>query len=91
MAIDDRIPFCEFFIVPYFLWFAYIAWIVLYLFFKNKNDYYKSCTFSIAQEKLSRESYKKLEQYIRSIGGYYSRFKHGFLFRSYPTELAKEA
>lgn len=45
MAIDDRIPFCEFFIIPYFLWFAYIAWIVLYLFFKNKNDYYKSCTF----------------------------------------------
>lgn len=43
------------------------------------------------KEKLSRESYKKLEQYIRSIGGYYSRFKHGFLFRSYPTELAKEA
>ena len=45
MAIDDKIPFCEFFVIPYFLWFAYVAWIVLYLFFKNKDDYYKSCTF----------------------------------------------
>lgn len=45
MAIDDKIPFCEFFVVPYFLWFAYIAWIVVYLFFKNKEDYYKACTF----------------------------------------------
>ena len=45
MAIDDKIPFCELFIVPYMLWFLYVAWIVLYLFFKNKNDYYKSCTF----------------------------------------------
>ena len=45
MAIDDKIPFCEIFIIPYFLWFAYIAWIVVYLFFKNKEDYYRSCTF----------------------------------------------
>lgn len=45
MAIDDKIPFCELFVVPYFLWFLYVAWIVLYLFFMNKNDYYKSCTF----------------------------------------------
>ena len=45
MAIDDKIPFCELFVVPYMLWFLYVAWIVLYLFFMNKNDYYKSCTF----------------------------------------------
>lgn len=45
MAIDDKIPFCEWFIIPYFLWFGYVAWIVIYLFFKNKEDYYKSCTF----------------------------------------------
>lgn len=45
MAIDNKIPFCEIFVIPYFLWFAYIAWIVVYLFFKNKEDYYKACTF----------------------------------------------
>ena len=30
MKIDDYIPFCEYFIVPYLLWFAYIAVTVLY-------------------------------------------------------------
>ena len=45
MAIDDYIPFCEVFIIPYLLWFAYVAAVVLFFFFKNKNDYYKVCTF----------------------------------------------
>ena len=27
-ALDDRIPFCEYFIVPYLLWFGYVAWAV---------------------------------------------------------------
>ena len=25
MNIDDYIPFCEYFIIPYFMWFGYIA------------------------------------------------------------------
>ena len=25
VALDDYIPFCEYFIIPYLLWFAYIA------------------------------------------------------------------
>lgn len=45
MAADDYIPFCELFVVPYFLWFAYIAVVIVYFFFKDKNDYYKVCTF----------------------------------------------
>ena len=45
MAIDDYIPFVEFFIVPYLLWFGYVAYAIFYFFFKNKNDYYKLCTF----------------------------------------------
>lgn len=45
MEIDDRIPFCEVFIIPYFLWFAYVAAVVVFFFFKNKNDYYKTCIF----------------------------------------------
>ena len=31
MGIDDYIPFCEIFVVPYMLWFAYIAVTVLFL------------------------------------------------------------
>ena len=39
---DDMIPFCEFFVIPYFMWFGYIAWSVLYFGFCNKNrrEYY---------------------------------------------------
>ena len=45
MAIDDYIPFCELFVIPYFLWFAYVAAVVLFFLFKDKNDYYKTCIF----------------------------------------------
>ena len=30
VALDDRIPFCEVFIVPYLLWFLYVAVTVMY-------------------------------------------------------------
>ena len=43
--IDDYIPFCEVFVVPYFLWFAYVAVTVLFFFFKDKQDYYRICAF----------------------------------------------
>lgn len=45
MNLDDKIPFCEVFIVPYLLWFVYISAVVLYFFFKHKQDYYRACTF----------------------------------------------
>lgn len=45
MAMDDYIPFCEFFIIPYFLWFVYVAAVVMFFFFKDKTDYYKTCIF----------------------------------------------
>lgn len=44
MAIDDIIPFCEYFIVPYLLWFGYVAWGLGYFFFKNKDEYFRLCT-----------------------------------------------
>lgn len=43
MAIDDYIPFCEYFIVPYFLWFAYIAAGIGYFALKNTEEYYNLC------------------------------------------------
>lgn len=42
---DDLIPFCEYFIVPYLLWFAYVAAAFVYFFFTNRRDYYKLCLF----------------------------------------------
>lgn len=45
MPIDDYIPFLEIFVVPYFLWFGYVALAVVYFFFKDVQDYYKLCIF----------------------------------------------
>ncbi len=40
---DDKIPFCEFFVVPYLLWFPYMILAVVYFIFvnKNKHEYYQ--------------------------------------------------
>lgn len=40
-AIDDEIPFIEFFIVPYLLWFVFIAVVMLYFFFTDVEGFYK--------------------------------------------------
>lgn len=37
--LDDRIPFLEVFILPYVLWYFYIAAVQLYFLFKNKKDF----------------------------------------------------
>ena len=43
--IDDYIPFCEVFIIPYLLWFLYVAVSLVYLFFQTKHldDFYRCC------------------------------------------------
>lgn len=45
LTADDYIPFCEVFVVPYLLWFVYVAAVVIYLFFRDKQEYYKGCAF----------------------------------------------
>lgn len=45
MAVDDYIPFLEVFVIPYFLWFAYVSAVVLYQFFTDKTNYYRTCVF----------------------------------------------
>ena len=45
IPLDDYIPFNELFVIPYFLWFAYIAITILYFFFTSKEDYYKCTAF----------------------------------------------
>ena len=37
--LDDRIPFLEMFILPYVLWYFYIAAVQLYFLFKNKRTF----------------------------------------------------
>ncbi len=43
--LDDRIPFVEYFIIPYLLWFVYVAAVFIYLFFQNKKGFYRYCAF----------------------------------------------
>lgn len=44
-TIDDYIPFIEYFIVPYMLWFLYIAATIAYFFFTDVKGYYKLTFF----------------------------------------------
>lgn len=37
-------------------------------------------------EKLNREEYIAVNKYIKSLGGYYSKFKHAFLFKENPAD-----
>ena len=42
--LDDKIPFCEFFVIPYFVWFGYMAFAFLFTWFeKDGHDYYRLC------------------------------------------------
>ncbi len=41
------------------------------------------------KQQLSKEEYSQVNKYIRSIGGYYSRYKKAFLFRQNPAEKLK--
>lgn len=43
--LDDYIPFCEYFIIPYLLWFIYVGIVFFWLFFKDKENFYKYAAF----------------------------------------------
>lgn len=45
MNIDDYIPFCEWFVIPYLLWFLYVPAVLVYLFFKDREGYWKNAVF----------------------------------------------
>lgn len=43
--LDDKIPFMEVFVIPYFLWFAYIFITVAYFFWKDRTEFYRCTAF----------------------------------------------
>ncbi len=45
IAIDDKIPFCEYFIIPYLLWFIYIPVVFIYILRASKSEYYKMSAY----------------------------------------------
>lgn len=48
LGIDARIPFCEIFIIPYLLWFGYVAFTVVYLCIKDKEEGGRLVSFLMA-------------------------------------------
>lgn len=44
-SFDEIIPFIEIFIIPYLLWFGFVAITMMYFFFTNKNDFYRLSIF----------------------------------------------
>jgi membrane-associated phospholipid phosphatase len=47
MEVDDHLPFIEAFVIPYYMWFGYVAFAVILLILQNKKEYYKSCVFLV--------------------------------------------
>lgn len=47
-ALDDLIPFCSAFIIPYMLWFLYVVLSVVYFMYKDKAACVKLCSMLIA-------------------------------------------
>lgn len=45
MNIDDKIPFMSIFIIPYMLWFLYVASVLVYQCFTNVSDFKRNCIF----------------------------------------------
>lgn len=45
LPIDDKIPFCEYFIIPYYIWFAFVPAIMIYLLIYSKKEFYEASAF----------------------------------------------
>ena len=63
-VFDDMIPFCEYFIIPYLLWFPYMLLAVIYFVFFNKNPTF-SYILPLGEYQLVLED--EWEQYLKSL------------------------
>lgn len=45
LPIDDKIPFCEYFIIPYYLWFLFVPAVVVYLMIYSRKEFYQATAF----------------------------------------------
>lgn len=44
-SVDDVIPFCEYFVIPYYLWFIYVVACVAFAFFTDREEYNHTLVF----------------------------------------------
>lgn len=45
MPLDDLIPFCAVFIIPYLLWFVYVAGFAIFFFLKDGGEFTRLCIY----------------------------------------------
>lgn len=45
VRFDDMIPFCEYFVIPYFIWFAYVPVVMMFVFFTSKKEFYQASAY----------------------------------------------
>ncbi len=45
--LDSKIPFCEYFIIPYMLWFFYVVGVCVYMYFKADNKEFAQIAVSL--------------------------------------------
>lgn len=50
---DGMVPFCEYFIIPYYFWFVYLVWMLVYTFFFDIPSFKKYMTFIIISYSLT--------------------------------------
>ncbi len=43
--LDDMIPFIKYMIIPYELWFFYIAGTIMYFYFSSREDFWNACRY----------------------------------------------
>ena len=91
-SLDDLIPFNEYFIVPYFLWFIYVAGTLIFFLFRSKEDYYKMCAFLFSGMTLSLIicTFFHIIFHKSSIRSHYM-FKHRSSVIHFPSAQIKQA
>lgn len=45
VKFDDMIPFCEWFVIPYLLWFVYVVVVVAFVFFTSRKEFYQASAY----------------------------------------------
>ncbi len=45
VSLDDKIPFNEYFIIPYYIWFLLVPIVFVFEFFASKREFYRMCVF----------------------------------------------
>lgn len=56
-ALDDRIPFCEYFVIPYVLWYLLVVGSLLYFFLYNVDSFKRLQTYIIITQVIAMAIY----------------------------------